>query len=260
MYNATALVIPYLPALAASSPMFDEQLQEAVDNRMEWIFRHQAAIPETQGEILPEPIASISDYRRRILQPMYQAIEARPGARVLKRDFLNARGAVLKFARRALEIRVLDMQECVKVDVAIAVFVRSVLRYYAQQVTAGRMSMPPRRILLDDFHATTRCGSGARVVAPQFGDQLERDAAGKASARDALRALNRLALRTVRRDEAHYLELVGNIIEAGSLSERIRDRLAPFSRDTEALHRETRSVYGELSDCLLENVPWSGRW
>ncbi len=260
MYNATILVIPYLPALAASSPMFDGRLQDSVDNRMEWILRHQIEVPESQGEILPEPISSITDYRRRILQPMYDALETREGAELLKRDFLNARGAVLKFARRALEVRVLDMQECVKLDVAIAVFVRSVLRYYAQQLTAGRMSMPPRRILLDDFRATIRCGSRAQVVAPQFGDLLDRDPSGRATARDTLRALNRLAQRAVRRDEAHYLELIGRIIETGSLSERIRERLTPFEGDPDSLRVETKSVYGELSECLVENVPWPGRW
>src|SRR5690606_2047387 len=56
MHNASALIIPYLPALAASSPMFDGQFGESADNRMEWIFRHQAEVPETLGDVLPEYI------------------------------------------------------------------------------------------------------------------------------------------------------------------------------------------------------------
>src|SRR5690606_17217879 len=87
MHNAAALVIPYLPSVAASSPMFDGSLQPSVANRMEWIFRHQAAIPESQGEILPEYVQSLSDYRRRILRPMYDALDAIPGAEPLKHDF-----------------------------------------------------------------------------------------------------------------------------------------------------------------------------
>jgi hypothetical protein len=240
--------------------MYDGVIQPSVDNRMEWIFRHQAAVPESQGDILPEPIASLSDYRRRILQPMYQALEAHPGGDVLKRDFFNARGAVLKSGRRALEIRVIDMQECVQLDIAIAVFVRSLLRHYSRQYMTGRTALPPRKILLEDFRATVRCGSAARVVAPQLGDEVERDADGRASARDTLRALSRIAQRTVRRDEARYLDLVSRMIEAGTLSERIRDRLTPLAGDAEQFRSATRNLYRELSDCLIDNTPWGGRW
>jgi glutathione synthase/RimK-type ligase-like ATP-grasp enzyme/gamma-glutamyl:cysteine ligase YbdK (ATP-grasp superfamily) len=259
MYNATALLIPYLPALAASSPMFDGSLHDPVDNRMEWIFRHQAEIPESQGEILPESIVSVSDYRRRILQPMYRALEGRPGTAVLKHDFFNARGAVLKFSRRALEIRVLDMQECVKLDIAIAVYVRAILRHYTRRVLTGRMTVPPPQILLADFRATIRSGSEARVVAPQLGDALERDGDGRASVRDCLRSLLAIAEKSVRRDEAEYLPLVARVIEEGPLSERIRAALLPYSDDDGRLRRAAAAVYGELADSLVRNVPWPGR-
>ena len=48
-------------ALASAVPV--PELRESVDSRMEWIFRHQAAVPESQGDILPEYIASLTDYR-----------------------------------------------------------------------------------------------------------------------------------------------------------------------------------------------------
>jgi glutathione synthase/RimK-type ligase-like ATP-grasp enzyme/gamma-glutamyl:cysteine ligase YbdK (ATP-grasp superfamily) len=259
MHNATALLIPYLPALAASSPMYDGVLGESADNRMEWIFQHQAEVPETQGDILPEYVSSISDYRRRILQPMYRAIESRPGSEVLKHDFLNARGAVLKFSRRALEIRVVDMQECVKLDIAIAVFTKSVLRHYTQRILKGRMEMPPRQILLGDFRKAIRCGSAARVVAPHLSDTISRDGDGRAAVRDCLEVLLAIASRYVRRDEAHYLPLVSAMVRSGSLSERIRSAIAPHVGDPERLRQETRHVYGELADCLVHNEPWHGR-
>ena len=259
MHNAAALVIPYLPAVAASSPMFDGSLQPSVDNRMEWIFRHQAAIPESQGEILPEYVQSLSDYRRRILRPMYDALDAIPGAEPLKHDFFNARAAVLKFSRRALEIRALDMQECVKLDIAIAVFVRSLLRYFTRRLTTGRLGLPPRGMLLQDFQESIRRGSRGRVFAPHIDGDLPRDDDGRACMRDCLRALLAIAETSARRDEVHYLPLVHQIIETGSLSERIRGVLEPHAGNRERLRTETRRVYEELAECLVSNTPWAGR-
>lgn len=259
MNNAAALLIPYLPALAASSPMFDGRLHDTVDSRMEWIADHQAVVPETQGDLLPEYIATLSDYRRKVLQPMYRAIEGRPGAEVLKHDFLNARTAVFKMSRRALEIRVLDMQECVKMDIAIAVFARAVLRHFTERILGGRLEMPPRRMLVGDLWATIRSGTAARVAAPHLGDILPRDEVGHARAGDCIKSLLPIAERHIRRDEAEYLALVEGIADNGSLGERIRAALAPHEGDPEALRGATRMLYGDLSECLIQNRPWSGR-
>jgi len=259
MHNASALIIPYLPALAASSPMYDGELQDSADNRMEWVFQHQQAVPETQGQILPEYVQSLTDYRRKILQPMYDAIGAYPGGGVLKHDFLNARGAVLKLSRRSLEIRVLDMQECVSLDVAIAVFVRSVLRHYTNRILKGGVAMPAREVLQADFLTAIRCASAGKVTAPHLGETVERDAEGMVSMRNCLRAFLAIAERSVRRDEAKYLPVVASIIESGSLSERIRAELAPSAGDPALLRQETRRVYGELAECVFQNKPWAAR-
>jgi glutathione synthase/RimK-type ligase-like ATP-grasp enzyme/gamma-glutamyl:cysteine ligase YbdK (ATP-grasp superfamily) len=259
MYNAASLLMPYLPAIAASSPIFDGRPGDSVDNRLTWIFEHQRRIPETQGDILPEFISSLPDYRRRILQPMYRALDSHPGSEVLRHEFLNARGAVLKLSRRALEIRVVDMQECVKLDVAIAAFTRAVLRHFTRDVLRSALALPPHRELLEDFRAVVRNGSDARVTAPHLGDAVERGADGRTGARDVLRHLLGLARRTVRREEDDYLDLVALIIEQGSLSERISESLRPFRNDPARFREATREVYLELAACLEANRPWVGR-
>ncbi|HEX6912423.1 MAG TPA: glutamate-cysteine ligase family protein, partial [Longimicrobium sp.] len=124
MHTAAALLIPYLPALAASSPMYDGDLQPSVDGRLAWILEHQARIPESCGQLVPEYVEGFGDYRKRILAPMYRALDRLPGTGPIRHEFFNTRGAILRFARRAMEVRVLDTQECVKMDVAVAVFVR----------------------------------------------------------------------------------------------------------------------------------------
>ncbi|HEX6927195.1 MAG TPA: glutamate-cysteine ligase family protein [Longimicrobiaceae bacterium] len=259
MLNAVALVIPYLPALAASSPMYDGELQEAVDNRLAWILKHQARIPESQGWIVPEFASSLADYRRNVLGPMYRALDALEDAGALRHEFFNARGAVFKFSRRSMELRVLDTQECVRMDVAIAVFARAVLRAVTRALRAGRLELPPHALLVDDFHATIGAGSEARVWAMHLAGTSDRDNEGKASVRDVLRGLLERARRDARRDEGEYLDLAERIIASGSLSERIRDALLPLTHDDDAFTEAARRVYIELADCLDANEPWRGR-
>jgi len=260
MYNASAMLIPYLPALAASSPMYDGKLQPNVDNRLSWIREHQAAVPESCGSIVPEYIESFADYRRNVLGPMYRALDRFPDSGVLRHEFFNARGAVFKFSRKAMEIRVLDMQECVKMDVAIAVFTRSVLRHLSRRILAGKLLLPDHEHLVHDFEAVVRDGSAARVSAPMFADAVERSADGTAGARDVLRNFLGMARKSVGKGEAEYLDLASLIIESGSLSERIRDGLSPAAADSAELMSASRTLYQELADCLQNNEPWRGRY
>ncbi|HET7320978.1 MAG TPA: glutamate-cysteine ligase family protein, partial [Longimicrobiaceae bacterium] len=258
LLNAAALLIPYLPALAASSPMYDGELQDAVDNRLAWILQHQARIPESCGDIVPEFVHSLSDYRKNILGPMYQALDHLPDSGVLRHEFFNARGAVIKFSRKAMELRVLDVQECVKMDVAIAVFARAVLRHLAARLRTGRLRLPDHSVLVNDFRSAVWQGSAARVRAPHVGG-VERDAEGRADIRDVLRELLSIARKTVRKDEAAYLDLVEPVVERGSLSERIRQHLLPHVDDDEGFTEAARRLYIELADCLDGNEVWRGR-
>ncbi|MBW3628709.1 MAG: RimK-like ATPgrasp N-terminal domain-containing protein [Gemmatimonadetes bacterium] len=259
MYNASALLIPYLPALAASSPMYDGELQSSVDNRLAWIVEHQARIPESCGDIVPEYVEGLGDYRKRILGGMYRALDELPGAGILRHEFFNARGAVLKFSRRAMEIRVLDTQECVKLDIAISVFVRSALRYLAHRAMAGKLAFPDHHQLVHDFRATIRDGSQARVLAPHLGDSPDRGDNGLVPVQTVLHDLLRHARKVVRREDADYLDLVETMIESGSLSERIRSHLMLYVDDDDVFTEAARRVYIELADCLDSNEPWWGR-
>jgi carboxylate-amine ligase len=239
--------------------MYEGELQEAVDNRLAWILKHQARIPESQGWIVPEYAVSLTDYRRSVLGPMYEALDALPDAGALRHDFFNARGAVFKFSRRALEIRVLDTQECVKLDVAIAVFVRSLLRGLTRNVRSTRQPLPPHALLVDDFRATIARGSEARVWATHLGNSVDRDAEGKVAVRELLRVLLDRARAEARKDEAGYLDLVERMIATGTLSERIRAALLPAVADDESFTEAARHIYIELADCLEANEPWRGR-
>jgi carboxylate-amine ligase len=94
---------------------------------------HQMRLPETMGRIVPEAIASPAEYRSQILEPMYRAVAALDGAEALCHEWLNARGAIPRFDRNAIEIRVIDVQECPQADIAIAAIVVAVLKGLYEQ-------------------------------------------------------------------------------------------------------------------------------
>lgn len=259
MHTAAALLVPYLPAIGASTPMYEGDLRPHADSRLAWILEHQARIPESCGQLVPEYVDSFADYRKKILGPMYAALDRFPqDTSAIRHDFLNARGAVFKFSRRAMEVRVLDTQECVKMDAAIAAFVRAALKDLTRRVLAGKIELPPHELLVEDFRATIRDGSAAVVTAPHVA--VERDETGRTDVRAVLRALLAGARKTVRKDEAPYLELIARVIECGSLSECIRAALRPHEAGSDEDFTEAaRRVYIELMDCLEANEPWRGR-
>jgi glutamate---cysteine ligase / carboxylate-amine ligase len=133
LHAAIRLLLPILPALAASSPFADREATGWMDYRME-VYRHNSRrIPAIAGQIVPEDVFSRAEYERRILQPMYQQIAPHDPEKVLQHEWLNARGAIARFMRNTIEIRVLDVQECPQADLAICDAVVSVLRRLVDQ-------------------------------------------------------------------------------------------------------------------------------
>ncbi|MCA9320303.1 MAG: hypothetical protein KDB53_06195, partial [Planctomycetes bacterium] len=256
MINAAALLTPYLPALAASSPLVEGEFGPAVDNRLHWIVSHQARVPESTGTMVPEYIEDLADYKRKILRPMYAAISRLANATAIRREFLNARAAVVKFSRNALEVRVLDVQECVKMDIAIAAYVRAALQGLSIRIRNGKLALPPHDELVADFHAVIMSGGSASVQAPHLGPV--RDPGQPIDAREALGYLLEIARDQVRKSDAHYMDEIEALIERGSLSERIRQTLLPYVDDEREFIEASRRLYIRLADCLIENTPWDG--
>ncbi len=128
LHGAIRCLLPILPALAASSPLMQWELTGFMDTRME-VYRHNARrIPSITGLVVPEPASSRLDYEQEILAPMYTDIAPQDPDGVLQFEWLNARGAIARFDRNTIEIRVLDTQECPAMDLAIAGGVCAVLR------------------------------------------------------------------------------------------------------------------------------------
>jgi glutamate---cysteine ligase / carboxylate-amine ligase len=128
LHAAIRLVLPILPALAASSPIADGRMTGYADFRMEAYRQNSASIPSVTGAVIPDTVTSRTDYQSKILEPIYRDIAESDPQRILTKEWLNARGAIARFDRQAIEIRIIDTQECVHADLAIAVAVQGLTR------------------------------------------------------------------------------------------------------------------------------------
>lgn len=251
LHNAICCLLPYLPALTASSPVVEGKLGPAVDNRLAFYRNNQRRVPEVAGRVVPEFMTSQAAYKRDVLGAIYRALEPIPEAARLRHEWVNSRGAIVRFSRRAIEVRVLDTQECPKMDVAVAAFLRGALAHLAKRLEAGDLELPEHGVLVADYEAVVRDGSAARVAAPHLAPG---GAGGTVASRDVLAALLPAAREELDPEERPYLDLVEARLATGNLSERIRRHLEPVPE----ARREAaiRELYGELAHHLATNRVW----
>jgi carboxylate-amine ligase len=119
LHAAIRLVLPILPALAASSPYVDQKASGLLDTRLE-VYRHNALrIPSVTGRVIPEAVFRRRDYES-LLERIYRDLAPMDPGGVLQHEWINARGCIARFDRMALEIRIIDVQENPHMDIAIA--------------------------------------------------------------------------------------------------------------------------------------------
>jgi gamma-glutamyl:cysteine ligase YbdK (ATP-grasp superfamily) len=120
LHAAIRLLLPLIPAIAASSPYLDSKYTGYRDARIN-VYRHnQDKVPEITGQVIPEQAYSYDEYNKQIFDKVKKAIAPYDTEHLLNHFFLNSRGAIARFDRGAIEIRLVDIQECPNADIAIA--------------------------------------------------------------------------------------------------------------------------------------------
>jgi hypothetical protein len=128
LHAAIRILLPIIPALSASSPIFDGKLTGYLDSRLQVYKTNQKEIPEMTGKVIPEQVFDKPTYFKQIFEPINNAIRPYDTEKLLDHHFLNSRGAIARFDRNAIEIRVIDIQECPKADIAIAILIIEALK------------------------------------------------------------------------------------------------------------------------------------
>jgi gamma-glutamyl:cysteine ligase YbdK (ATP-grasp superfamily) len=241
IHNQLANMVAYLPALAASSPIYEGKTGMDVDNRLKFYAINQKEIPHITGEVIPEYVSSFSQYKHDVID-RYSGDLAKAGASktLLSREWVNSRGVIFRFDRRALEIRVMDEQECIKSDVALSCFVRSTLR----GLIAVKAEILPHALLVEDFNRVIKEGLNALVLSPYC-----------KTARQVCHRLLNLAYEYANEDEKKYLWIIKKRLENGNLSEIIRNRVLKRAEKTD-FHEAVVNVYSTLIKCLSDNEPY----
>lgn len=133
LHAAIRLVLPLLPALCASSPILDGKITGASDSRLTFYKTNQAQIPSITGLIVPEPVFSEKEHEEKILSKIAEDIRPHDPEEILEPVWVNSRGAMSRFDRGSIEIRIMDIQECAKADLAIQAFVIETIKAFVDE-------------------------------------------------------------------------------------------------------------------------------
>lgn len=167
LHAAIRLLLPLIPAIAASSPYLDGKYTGMKDARID-VYRHnQDKIPEITGQVIPEQAYSYDEYNKQIFDKVKKAIAPHDPEHLLNHFFLNSRGAIARFDRGAIEIRLVDIQECPNADIAIVEMEIATLKAIANGkfLTAAQSSNAAR----GTCGARDACGAcGAKTVPKQI--------------------------------------------------------------------------------------------
>ncbi|MCC7329279.1 MAG: glutamate--cysteine ligase [Gammaproteobacteria bacterium] len=252
LHAAVRFLLPVMPGLAASSPVMDGRLNGTADNRLAVYRGNCRRIPSVTGAVVPEPVYGIGEYQDRILGRIYADLAPHDPQGVLAQEWVNARGAIARFERMALEIRVLDVQECPRMDLAFAQVIVATLRSLCAGAHCDLSSLQgwrteglaryldaaiagAERTEVHDSRYLAALGYRGRSarIGQLWGFLAEQAAVAGALDPDAGRALE------------HYLR-------HGTLATRITAALPE-----EPARAELERVYRDLCQCLAMNEPYA---
>lgn len=250
LHAAIRAVLPLLPALAASSPLMDGRLTGAMDSRL-LVYRDNARrIPSVTGMVVPEPVYTRTEYETGLLGRIYRDLAPHDPEGLLRHEWVNARGAIARFDRNAIEIRVLDTQEFPGADLAIARLISAAARALTEEAWSGLRTLQDLDTarLLHSWERCVHAGEDAVIdderLPPVFGFP-ER---GRCRARDLWQHLQETLLPDPPAADAGIYRLYQR---QGTLARRIVEALrqtdtAAAGPDREAIHR----IYERLCRCL----------
>jgi len=244
LHTAIRLLLPLLPALAASTPILDSRPTGYQDTRLKYYGDNQQRIPIISGEVIPEFVGSIKDYQDTILQPIYDAISPYDPDKILQFEWLNSRGAIPKFAYNAIEIRLLDSQECVNADVAIALVIVAILKKWLRN-SHYFLEHPCEIAPLKSIYETSlRDGLSTQIEHRELFDQWQINPRAKHLC-DVWSQLIEQVSSDLDDTTQKSLEL---ILSQGNLSHRI---LKSINGNFE--HSQLAQTYRKLTQCLAHN-------
>jgi gamma-glutamyl:cysteine ligase YbdK (ATP-grasp superfamily) len=245
LHAAIRIILPLIPGLCASSPILEGKATGLKDTRLEYYKTNQKEIPEMTGLVIPEQVFSKVDYYATIFEPIKKAIRPFDTKKILDHHFLNSRGAIARFDRNAIEIRLVDIQESPKADVAICVLIIEVLKLLVNESLTSLESQKKstKQELFDILNPAITEAESYSISNKNYLELF--GIKDVSTVQNVWKHLYELAKPQIH--ESHY-EAIDVILTEGTLSTRI---LKAMGNDYSEQH--IRKVYSELAQCLEEN-------
>ncbi|WP_424493499.1 glutamate-cysteine ligase family protein [Salinimicrobium sp. GXAS 041] len=245
LHAAVRLLLPIIPGLSASSAIFEGAFSRFKDARMQVYKTNQKEIPEMTGKVIPEQVFSRKEYFKTIFEPINKAIKPHDSENILDHHFLNSRGAIARFDRGAVEIRVIDLQECPKADLAIAVFIIEALKLLVSEelVSLEDQKSWHENDLFEIFDAVIKDAEGTMISNERYLAVF--DLEGQATVDAVWKKIYSLVKMNISKKHQTSIEF---LLENGSLSTRILRALG-----NNFISEEIVKTYRQIGECLAEN-------
>ncbi len=245
LHAAIRILLPIIPALSASSPLLDGKPTGFKDARMEVYKTNQKEIPQMTGWVIPEQVFDKNSYYKIIFEPINEAIKPYDTENLLDHHFLNSRGAIARFDRNAIEIRVIDIQECPAADIAIAILIIEALKLLIGEewITLKDQKSWNEKALFQVFDKVIKTAETTTI-----GDLKYLNIFDLNKVSTAAEIWEKIYRRVRTSISERHQETIEFILEKGCLSTRILKAVNnDFSEDN------LKSVYERLAGCLEEN-------
>jgi glutamate---cysteine ligase / carboxylate-amine ligase len=244
LHAAIRLLMPVMPGLTASSPVMDSRVNGVHDNRLAVYRKNSVKIPSVSGDVIPEPVFNRNDYENILLQGIYNDIQPYDTDGILQHEWLNSRGAIARFDRMAIEIRILDIQECPAADLATTGLITRVLKALSEERWAQldeQKDWPVDK--LNRILMAVSDSSGDHVIDDEFYLSMFGCNDGPVTASVLWAHLSKL----LPPPDPADVPVLETIIKNGTLSKRLIQSLG-----NDRSEKNIRKVYRRLCTCLAE--------
>jgi len=203
--------------------------------------------PSITGRVIPEAIFSKRNYLNTIYEKIRADIAPYDPGNVLNPIWVNSRGAIPRFDRGSIEIRLMDIQECPSADMAIIELVIETIKALVHEKFMGIQGQMRihTEVLANILDETIRLGPSAKISAAGYLELF-----GLKEFSTARQVWEHILNRLVQGNPAleKWKPELSIILTEGTLSDRILKSIGG-DHSQEAI----KTVYKRLAACLGQN-------
>lgn len=248
LHTAIRMVLPVIPSLTASSPIMGGKSTGYCDKRLFFYETNQACLPILTGKVIPERIYTKHGYQKYVYDKIATAIRPHDPEGILNPIWLNSRGAMARFDRGAIEIRIIDIQECVKADLAIVALIVHLLKLMVKGdwISFDEQKSFETTSLHELFKTCVKMGSKAQISNSDYLNAF--GFAQPLTGNDFWKHILIKVCNAFPEAMSSWKDTLELIMAHGTLAERLMTAV-----NGDYAQENLQTVYGRLADCLVKD-------